>query len=134
MSPKKKAPEPPRVEPNEPPKTEPEPIYAVPDKSRKGHAPLKPAEPKKEIIVETRLVPDVGEERLEHMRKMNELKTLMPEREFEYYSRLVSIIMMQIFHSSPCGNSVDPDQTAPKEQSDQGLHFLPFQGSFLPPC
>ena len=23
-------------------------------------------------------------------------------------------------------NSVDPDQTAPEEQSDQGLHCLPF--------
>ena len=23
------------------------------------------------------------------------------------------------------GNNVDPDQTAPKEQSDQGLHCLP---------
>ena len=23
-------------------------------------------------------------------------------------------------------NSADPDQTAPKEQSDQGLHCLPF--------
>ena len=25
-----------------------------------------------------------------------------------------------------CVNSADPDQTAPKEQSDQGLHCLPF--------
>ena len=24
-------------------------------------------------------------------------------------------------------NSADPDQTAPKEQSDQGLHCLPFR-------
>ena len=24
-------------------------------------------------------------------------------------------------------NSVDPDQTAPSEQSDQGLHCLPFR-------
>ena len=27
---------------------------------------------------------------------------------------------------SSWANSVDPDQTAPKEQSDQGLHCLPF--------
>ena len=25
-----------------------------------------------------------------------------------------------------CANSADPDQTAPKEQSDQGLHCLPL--------
>ena len=25
-----------------------------------------------------------------------------------------------------CANSVDSDQTAPKEQSDQNLHCLPF--------
>ena len=28
-------------------------------------------------------------------------------------------------------NSADPDQTAPKEQSDQGLHCLPFQSRIL---
>ena len=27
-------------------------------------------------------------------------------------------------------NSADPDQTAPKEQSDQGLHSLPFHQVF----
>ena len=27
-------------------------------------------------------------------------------------------------------NSADPDQTAPKEQSDQGLHCLPFPQVF----
>ena len=27
-------------------------------------------------------------------------------------------------------NSADPDQTAPKEQSDQGLHCLPFHKLF----
>ena len=31
----------------------------------------------------------------------------------------------------PWANSVDPDQTAPKEQSDQGLHCLPFQPIIL---
>ena len=30
-----------------------------------------------------------------------------------------------------CANSVDPDQTAPKEQFDQGLHCLPFSLHFL---
>ena len=28
--------------------------------------------------------------------------------------------------SYPWTNSENPDQTAPKEQFDQGLHFLPF--------
>ena len=28
-------------------------------------------------------------------------------------------------------NSADPDQTAPKEQSDLGLHCLPFHPSFF---
>ena len=28
-------------------------------------------------------------------------------------------------------NSVDPDQTAPKEQSDRGLCFMPFHLHFL---
>ena len=28
-------------------------------------------------------------------------------------------------------NSVDPDQTAPQEQSDQGLHCLPFLKQFF---
>ena len=36
-------------------------------------------------------MPDIGEERLEHLRKMTELKTLMPDLEFEYYRSLVSI-------------------------------------------
>ena len=30
-----------------------------------------------------------------------------------------------------CANSVDPDQTAPKEQSDQGLHCLSFSVSIF---
>ena len=29
-------------------------------------------------------------------------------------------------------NSVDPDQTAPKEQSDQGLHCLPYMQYICP--
>ena len=29
-------------------------------------------------------------------------------------------------------NSVDPDQTAPKEQSDQGLHCLPYMKYIWP--
>ena len=36
---------------------------------------------------------------------------------------------MQDQHVS--ANSVDPDQTAPKEQSDLGLHYLSFQQLFL---
>ena len=81
-SPKKKAPEPPHIEP--------EAVYAVPDKSRKREAPAIPRGPPKEERVDIKPVPDVGEERLEHMKKMNELKTLMPDAEFDYYSRLVS--------------------------------------------
>ena len=65
-------------------------MYAVPDKSRKQEAPTIPRGPPKEERVEIKPVPDVGEERLEHMKKMNELKTLMPDAEFNYYSRLVS--------------------------------------------
>ena len=82
-SPKKQAPEPPHIEP--------EAVYAVPDKSRKREAPPIPRGPPKEERVEIKpVVPDVGEERLEHMKKMNEFKTLMPDAEFDYYSRLVS--------------------------------------------
>ena len=33
-------------------------------------------------------MPDIGEERLEHLKKMAELKTLMPDLEFQYYSQL----------------------------------------------
>lgn len=33
--------------------------------------------------------PDVGEERLEHMKKMRELKTLLPDVEMQYYRNLV---------------------------------------------
>ena len=81
-SPKGKAPE--------PQKWEPEAVYAIPDKSKKRQAPPRPRGPPKDEEVEKKPVPDVGEERLEHMKKMNELKTLMPETEFEYYRRLVS--------------------------------------------
>ena len=31
-------------------------------------------------------------------------------------------------------NCVDPDQTAPKEQSDQGQHCLPFHHQFSTNC
>jgi len=33
---------------------------------------------------------DVGEERMEHMKKMGELKTLLPAFEMEYYRNVVS--------------------------------------------
>ena len=32
----------------------------------------------------------------------------------------------KIFYRNSLANSVDPDQTAPQEQSDQGLHYLSF--------
>ena len=32
-----------------------------------------------------------------------------------------------IIHTNSFANSVDPDQTAPKEQPDQDLHFLPTE-------
>ena len=44
-------------------------------------------------VVKTPVVekkPQVSEERIEHMKKMSELKTLMPETETTYYNRLVS--------------------------------------------
>ena len=42
-------------------------------------------------------VPDIGEERLEHLKKMSELKSLMPDLEFQYYKRLnVSVICLYL--------------------------------------
>ena len=81
-SPKKKASAPPHIEP--------EAVYAIPDKSRKREVPAIPRGPPKKERVEIKPVPDVGEERLEHMKKMNELKKFMPDAEYDYDSRLVS--------------------------------------------
>ena len=39
---------------------------------------------------------------------------------------LCTVITLNIITKSGGANSVDPDQTAPKEQSDQGLHCLPI--------
>ena len=35
---------------------------------------------------------------------------------------------VQYSYRNTITNSVDPDQTAPKEQFDLGLHYLPFIG------
>ena len=37
----------------------------------------------------------------------------------------------QIFRQRALTNIVDPDQTAPKAQFDQGLLYLPFSHNFL---
>ena len=39
----------------------------------------------------------------------------------------VCTIMILSFRTDRSRQTVDPDQTAPKEQSDQGLHCLPFR-------
>ncbi|XP_053386580.1 myosin-IIIb-like isoform X4 [Mercenaria mercenaria] len=55
--------------------------------SRKRMAPTKPVEVARQPSIPKR-DPDVGEERLEHMKKMGQLKTLMPTKENAYYDRL----------------------------------------------
>ena len=51
------------------------------------------------------------------------------------YLRWISIIIVfteLIWTETKGANSVDPDQTAPKEQSDQGLHYLQTILYFIP--
>ena len=37
-----------------------------------------------------------------------------------------NILHTKVSHKLAYANSADPDQTAPKGESDQGLHCLPF--------
>ena len=46
-----------------------------------------------------------------HLRQQNKNVPVLP-----YFGKFLERI---------CANSGDPDQTAPKEQSDLGLHYLP---------
>ena len=42
------------------------------------------------------------------------------------YRKCPNISYTKVSDKMAYANSVDPDQTAPQEQSDQGLHCLPF--------
>ena len=42
------------------------------------------------------------------------------------YSKCPKILYTQVSDKMAYANSTDPDQTAPEEQSDQGLHCLSF--------
>ena len=42
------------------------------------------------------------------------------------YSKCPKVLNTKVSDKMPYANNADPDQTAPKEQSDQGLHCLPF--------
>lgn len=65
------------------------------DKStrKKRQAPQPKQVPIAKQPVVSMATPDVGEERLEHMKKMKELKTLLPDLEMEYYRNLVGRIV-----------------------------------------
>ena len=43
------------------------------------------------------------------------------------YGKYPKILYTNVSDKMASANSVDSDQTAPKEQSDQGLHCLPFR-------
>lgn len=57
-------------------------IYAQSQKRRAPPPPIAPAKVEK-------LPPDVGEERLDHMKKMKELKPVMPTLETNYYDQVI---------------------------------------------
>ena len=42
-----------------------------------------------------------------------------------FFPICVTIITLNIWTVFPLANNINPDQTAPKEQSDQDLHCLP---------
>ena len=42
------------------------------------------------------------------------------------YVFCTKIVYTKVSDKMAYANSADPDQTAPEEQSDQGLHCLPF--------
>ena len=42
------------------------------------------------------------------------------------YCKCPKILYTKMADKMAYANSADPDQTAPKEQPDQGLHCLPF--------
>ena len=48
--------------------------------------------------------------------------------EYQYHNTILSLIFGHIV--SLLANSIIPDQTAPTEQSDQGLHCLPMHQQF----
>ena len=58
----------------------------APSKPKRNKAPPPPVVKKPPVDRK----PEVGEERLEHMKKMSELKTLMPDTESQYYNKLVN--------------------------------------------
>ena len=43
------------------------------------------------------------------------------------YSNCPKILYTNVSNKVAYANSTNPDQTAPEEQSDQGLHCLPFR-------
>lgn len=59
-------------------------IYAQPQKRRAPPPPIASAKVEKPP-------PDVGEERLDHMKKMKELKPVMPILETNYYDQVIII-------------------------------------------
>ena len=42
------------------------------------------------------------------------------------YGKCPKISYTKVANKMAYANSADPDQTAPEGESDQGLHFLPF--------
>ncbi|XP_052720135.1 myosin-IIIb-like isoform X3 [Crassostrea angulata] len=67
--------------PSSKPSNEDTAIYAQPQKRRAPPPPIAPAKVEKPP-------PDVGEERLDHMKKMKELKPVMPTLETNYYDQI----------------------------------------------
>ncbi|XP_060080055.1 myosin-IIIb-like [Ylistrum balloti] len=71
----------------------------VPLKRKKSVAPSPPTTAKS-LTVPPIAKPDVSEERLDHMLKMNELKSVMPPKETKYYDELNNFVPMPDYPAS----------------------------------
>lgn len=78
--------------PKQGPSTASEPQDRRKKRKRYASKPLSPPVAKQQVVAMA--TPDVGEERLDHMKKMRELKTLLPDLEMQYYRNLVSKIVI----------------------------------------
>ncbi|XP_052813336.1 myosin-IIIb-like isoform X3 [Mya arenaria] len=70
-----------------PPSPEPGPSSLPDGQGKGGRGKRTSAQVAKQQVV-AKATPDLGEERLEHLRKMKQLKSLLPDQEQDYYNRL----------------------------------------------
>ena len=83
-----------------------------------------------------RVQTNVSELIVAHIRALRGLDTLGTRFAIFYkgdnFTEFLFTVNVLKFHTHKCltkwhyANSAEPDQSAPKEQSDQGLHCLPF--------